>query len=132
NAPRDQAYAKTRGPMNVRRLDGFRHELGTLLRVSGDPNLQDLPAQARELALHLIGAHHGYSRPVIRTSGCDDAPPSMLEGRAREIVLRFLALQDQWGPWGLAWWETLLRAADQRASRANDHSASQDDLRRID
>ena len=33
---------------------------------------------------------------------------------------RFARLQREWGPWGLAWWESLLRAVDARASREND------------
>ncbi len=59
-------------------------------------------------------------RKVIETRGCEDAPPSLLEDRAREIALRFARLQRRWGPWGLAWWEALLRAADVQASRRND------------
>jgi CRISPR-associated endonuclease/helicase Cas3 len=72
------------------------------------------------LGLHLIGAHHGFARPVIGIGGGEDAPPSALEERAREVALRFARLQKRWGPWGLAWWESLLRAADQQASRDND------------
>ena len=45
---------------------------------------------------------------------------SLLEERAREVALRFARLQKRWGPWGLAWWEALLRSADQQASRDND------------
>ena len=45
---------------------------------------------------------------------------------AREVALRFDRLQRQWGPWGLAWWETLLRAADRQASRDNDERTSWD------
>jgi CRISPR-associated endonuclease/helicase Cas3 len=56
---------------------------------------------------------------VIGTSGCEDASPSALEQKAAEIALRFARLQARWGPWGLAWWEALLRAADQQASRDN-------------
>jgi CRISPR-associated endonuclease/helicase Cas3 len=37
--------------------------------------------------------------------------------RAREVALRFVRMERRWGPWGLAWWESLLRAADQQASR---------------
>jgi CRISPR-associated endonuclease/helicase Cas3 len=54
---------------------------------------------------------------LIGIQGCADAPPSLLEERAREVALRFVRLQRRWGPWGLAYWESLLRAADQQASR---------------
>jgi CRISPR-associated endonuclease/helicase Cas3 len=118
NAPRDgQLYAKTEGPVNVARLDGYRHEFSSLEVAAKDANLLELPRELQELALHLIAAHHGFGRPTIRISGCDDAPPSKLEVRAREVSLRFARLQQRWGPWGLAWWESLLRAADQQASR---------------
>ena len=44
----------------------------------------------------------------------------------RDVALRFARLQKQWGPWGLAWWEVVLRAADQQASRENDHRGKAD------
>jgi CRISPR-associated endonuclease/helicase Cas3 len=47
-------------------------------------------------------------------------PSSVIQGRAGEVALRFAALQRRWGPWGLVWWEALLRAADILASREND------------
>ena len=74
----------------------------------------------RDLVLHIIAAHHGQARPVIATRGWEGAPPSALDERACEVALRFARLQKHWGPWGLAWWEALLRAADQQASRDND------------
>ena len=120
NAPEGGPYAKTRGPINYPLLDGYRHELGSLTGAHDDERIQSLPDALRDLALHLIGAHHGFARPIIGTSGCEDAPPSVVEERAREMTLRFGRLQRRWGPWGLAWWETLLRAADQQASRKND------------
>jgi CRISPR-associated endonuclease/helicase Cas3 len=120
NAKSDGIYAKTRGPLNNALLDGYRHEFGSLPFAEKDARLSALPADLQDLALHLIAAHHGFARPVISTSGCEDAPPSSLEKRAREIALRFTRLQKRWGPWGLAWWEALLRAADQQASREND------------
>jgi CRISPR-associated endonuclease/helicase Cas3 len=101
-------------------LDGYRHELGSLWYAEEDERLLALREDQRDLALHLITAHHGFARPVIGTRGCDGVPPSMLEERATEIALRFARLQARWGPWGLAWWEALLRAADQQASRDND------------
>jgi CRISPR-associated endonuclease/helicase Cas3 len=117
HAPRDGVYAKTEGPINQGLLDGYRHELGSVLRVENDPRLSGLSEDRRDLVLHLIGAHHGFARPVIATDNCDDAPPSVLDEKAGEIALRFARLQKQWGPWGLAWWEALLRATDQLASR---------------
>ena len=120
NAPRDgKDYAKTKGPINVRRLDGYRHEFGSLPCAERDEKFKALPPDLQKLALHLVAAHHGWARPVIPTSGSDD-PPSVLEERARDVALRFARLQKRWGPWGLAWWESLLRAADQQASRDND------------
>jgi CRISPR-associated endonuclease/helicase Cas3 len=117
NAPKDGVYAKTEGPINQGLLDGYRHELGSVFRVEKDACLDALKEEDRDLVLHLIAAHHGFARPIISTSGCEDAPPSMLEEKSTEIALRIARLQKRWGPWGLAWWEALLRAADQLASR---------------
>jgi CRISPR-associated endonuclease/helicase Cas3 len=119
-APVGGVYAKTEAPPDYRLLDGYRHELGSLLRVENDERVQNLSEENRDLVLHLITAHHGFARPVIRIIGCQDKPPSVLEEKAAEIALRFARLQARWGPWGLAWWESLLRAADQQASRDND------------
>ncbi len=125
NAPLDtrEAYAKAPGPINFSLLDGYRHELGSLLRLESQyhQSLRALPEEhLRDLALHLVVAHHGFARPVIPLTGCDDAPPSALEARAMDIALRFARLSTYWGPWALAWWESLLRSADQRASQENE------------
>lgn len=112
--------AKTRGPINQQVLDGYRHEFGSLPYARDDAEFLQLPQDMQDFVLHLIAAHHGKARPLISIKGCEDAPPSALEDRAREVALRFARLQKCWGPWGLAWWESLLRAADGLASRAND------------
>jgi CRISPR-associated endonuclease/helicase Cas3 len=117
-------YAKTKGPIDFDLLDGYRHELGSLPYVEADDEFKALGADDQDFVLHLIAAHHGFARPVIGTSGCDDAPPSMIEERARAVALRFARLSRRWGPWGLAWWEALVRAADQTASRRNQHPAT--------
>ena len=116
NARRDDGcpYAKTRGGGNPRLLEGYRHEFGSLLKAEE----QDLPDDTRELILHLIAAHHGNARPTISPAGCEAGPPSVLESKAGDAALRFARLQKRYGPWGLAWREALLRAADQSASRA--------------
>lgn len=107
----------------------YRHEFGSLCDALADiapPGLEvehaavrALPLHFLDLALHLLTAHHGDARPAIaaaeqRADGCDT------DALAREAALRFARLQRQWGPWGLAWWEVLLRAADWAASREND------------
>lgn len=121
NALRDgNVYAKTKGPLNLALLDGYRHEFGSLPLAARDKGFQDLSSDMQDLVLHLIAAHHGQARPLISTKSCEDAPPSALEKRARDVALRFVRLQKRWGPWGLSWWEALLRAADQQASRDND------------
>jgi len=116
----DGPLAKTRGPINQAVLGGYRHEFGSLPYAKDDAGFEKLLPELQDLALHLIAAHHGYARPLIATAGCEDAPPSLLEERAREVALRYARLQKRWGPWGLAWWEALLRAADAQASREND------------
>lgn len=138
-APRDAKkynlslpLGKTRGPIDLKGLDGYRHEFGSLAIFEPGNNwaqwfpedvrkrFDALPAEWRDLILHLIAAHHGQARPVIETRSCEDTPPTALAARARDVALRFAQLQNRWGPWGLAWWESLLRAADQQASRDND------------
>ncbi len=124
NAPREGGpYAKTRGPVNQHVLSGYRHEFQSMLDAqkngldgvdSDDPRF--------DLALHMIAAHHGRARPAIGIDGCDRLPPTAAALRAREIGRRFARLQRQWGPWGLAWWEALLSAADQQASRELDEA----------
>lgn len=116
----DDAWAKTRGPVNIHMLDGYRHEFGSVLKVQNLPQVRQMGAEAREMLLHLIASHHGHARPSIRVTGCAEAPPSALMGEAQKVALRYMDLQHRIGPWGLAWWETLLRSADQQASAAND------------
>lgn len=119
NAPQgDGPYGKTTGPFNRHVLNGYRHELKSALDAEKDGlDGVDRSGPRFDLALHLIAAHHGQARPYIGVQGYDDLPPSVTAARAHEVGLRFARLQKQWGPWGLAWWEALLRAADQSASR---------------
>ena len=133
NAPQDGvSYAKTTRPPDRHILNGYRHEFGSVLDAQSrgfeginrtDPRF--------ELALHLIAAHHGNARPAIETKGCDSHPPTVTEREAHQIAVRFARLQRRWGPWGLAWWEALLRAADQQASRRLDESAVQNSAGRL-
>ena len=122
---KDGPYAKTTKAPNQHVLNGFRHELKSAL--DAETNGLDGIGRASprfDLALHLIAAHHGHARPAIGVGGYDTLPPSGAEAGARVIALRFARLQRQWGPWGLAWWEALLRSADQAASRRLDEETS--------
>lgn len=123
-APKQRPYAKTTGGGDWRALNGYRHEFGSVLDVLAAP-ADHLPPEIladpelTDLALHLIAAHHGRARPIIPAydPAPQTGPPSRSAAHAREIALRFARLQTRWGPWGLAWWEALLRAADWAASR---------------
>lgn len=109
--------AKTRGPIDQAILGGYRHEFGSLPYAERHRAVVAMSEEWRDLVLHLVASHHGQGRPAIDARGCADGPPSALEERARSVALRFARLQKRWGPWGLAWWEALLHAADRRASR---------------
>jgi CRISPR-associated endonuclease/helicase Cas3 len=118
-------FAKTVGRPDFALLDGYRHEFGSLPYAEADHRVSALAPDLRELCLHLVAAHHGAARPVISTDGAEE-PPSRAVGRARAVALRYAALSQHWGPWGLAWCEALLRAADQQASRRNDEEGAND------
>lgn len=116
--------AKTTTRPNLQILAGYRHEVGSLPHAEKHERFLGLSDAERDLCLHLIAAHHGRARPTIPIDGAEE-PPSKLEERARQIALRFARLEKAWGPWGLAWWEALLRAADQQASRRNDEEGAE-------
>ena len=114
NTPRHgRPYAKPPGGINWRLLEEYRHEFGSLIQAERS----ELPADIRDLVLHLIAAHHGRARPLLRSNGCEDGTPDQLRPKSAEVALRYARLQKRYGPWGLAWREAILRAADQWASR---------------
>lgn len=125
-------FAKTRGKGAPARLKigglTYRHEFGSLAEAENlgksNSDWQALPAELIELALHLVASHHGFARPLIAPVDPDEPHSSGRQhDRAERAMLRFARLQQQWGPWGLAWWEAVFRAADQRASRRLDAAA---------
>jgi CRISPR-associated endonuclease/helicase Cas3 len=125
-----QPLAKVGSWINQAILNGYRHEAGSLMGLIGKwdvfPDakaataLSTLSTKRKELAKHLVSSHHGWSRPTLPVVGIEAIPPSKLVDLQREVADRFAALQEEWGPWGLAWWEALLRAADGSASRRNE------------
>ena len=116
NAP-NVWWAKS-GLKSRSRLEGkYRHEFGSLseLPVAAELGLTD---DERELVLHLIAAHHGRARPHFPTDEVFDPDQSdeACNLLAMTVPQRFGRLQRRYGRWGLAYLESLLRAADWSAS----------------
>ncbi len=115
---------------------GFRHEM--LSVQLAELACERLPENAlqRDLALHLIAAHHGRARPFAPVVLDDNPPDVELELPDAELSLgadlrkhrpphrldsgiaeRFWLLTREYGWWGLSYLEAVLRLSDQRASQ---------------
>jgi CRISPR-associated endonuclease/helicase Cas3 len=105
---KDPPLAK--GPMQPAALGHYRHELGSL----HDGDFSGLSEEAKDLALHAIAAHHGRARPhfPIIESYDPELREDVVAALVRSVPLRFDRLQSRYGRWGLAWLESILRAAD--------------------
>lgn len=112
------ALAKTAHGRPPENLSHYRHEFGSLVDVTRDPDFLREPAEVQDLVLHLIAAHHGRARPHFSPDeGYDPhADESVTAAVRAEVPRRFGRLQRRYGRWGLAWLESLLRAADYLAS----------------
>lgn len=96
----------------------YRHEFGSLLDAQSDAEFQQLTAEEQDLVLHLVAAHHGRARPHFPADEATD-PEAALSDAVRiaaEVPQCFARLQRRHGRWGLAYLESLLRAADYAAS----------------
>ena len=80
---------------------GWRHEMGSAAARLTAP----------ALVRHLIGSHHGHGRP-----GFPAAPEPGLWRRLQGWAEQFRTLQCQYGWWGLAYLEALVRLADWQIS----------------
>ncbi|GHV22621.1 type I-U CRISPR-associated helicase/endonuclease Cas3 [Planctomycetales bacterium] len=114
-------FAKSGGKMRSRNTaENYRHEFGALAEISaaGTNDLAELSAEERDLVLHLIAAHHGRARPHFPAAEIFDDKITAEDANkiAGEAPRRFARLQRRFGRWGLAWLESLLRAADYAAS----------------
>jgi CRISPR-associated endonuclease/helicase Cas3 len=117
-------YAKSGRGWRPIELTDYRHEFGSLLDVLDKeqeylPEFEKLIDGMQDLVLHLIAAHHGYGRPHFPADRAfDPAPPKgpNPDAVAADVPRRFARLQRQYGRWGLAYLESLLRAADIAAS----------------
>ncbi|MGA7495215.1 MAG: type I-U CRISPR-associated helicase/endonuclease Cas3 [Isosphaeraceae bacterium] len=110
--------AKSGVGMKPIELTEYRHEFGSLLDAMDQPDFQELDEHERDLVLHLIAVHHGFGRPHFPSALAFDPEPKGkdVEAIAAEMPQRFARLQRKYGRWGLAYLESLLRAADYAAS----------------
>ncbi len=111
-------FAKSGGKMRSRNVaEYYRHEFGSLLDAEHDPDFNSLTETEREITLHLVAAHHGRARPYFPVEEAFDySGNSAAPVVAADTPRRFASLQKRFGRWGLAWLESLLRAADYAAS----------------
>lgn len=114
----DVPWAKS-GRNGARLPEPFRHEFASVLDAQDDAEFDKLEGEMKELVLHLIAAHHGRARPHFYLGEeFDPGRPRDAEALAMETPRRFARLQRKYGRWGLAYLESLLRAADWTASAA--------------
>ncbi len=122
-----QVLAKSGGQMWSLDLNDYRHEFGSLIDVWKCPEFLKLNPETQDLILHLIAAHHGRARPHFPAGEAFD--PERKESAAAEVVRevprRFARLQRKYGRWGLAYIESLVRAADALASQLREASESE-------
>lgn len=116
NAP-NVWWAKSGRRSGIRLQEKYRHEFGSLNELPAAAEL-GISDDDRELVLHLIAAHHGRARPHFPSDEVFD--PNQRQRASDELAMtvpqRFGRLQRRFGRWGLAYLESLLRAADWSAS----------------
>jgi CRISPR-associated endonuclease/helicase Cas3 len=119
NDDASRVLAKPGRELRPRELgEPYRHEFGSLRNAASSSELRALGSDERDLVLHLIAAHHGRARPHFPTAEAYDPEATLAETQAiaSEIPLRYARLQRRFGRWGLAYLESLIRAADYAAS----------------
>ena len=104
----------------------YRHEFGSLLDIREKPDFQSKPEEMQELILHLIAAHHGRGRPHFPEIEASDPEHTEDEANALAAAVprHFARLQRRYGRWGLAYLESLVRAADVMASQSAEDQAT--------
>lgn len=115
--------------------DGARHEAGSVMIACASGALAR--AHDRDLVVHLIGTHHGHGRPLLPvwseadgeqiTASVNGNKVSSATGHTLGRVDsgwldRFAALNEKYGCWKLAFYETVLRRADCMHSREEQRS----------
>jgi len=107
--------AKPNGNKRGAGLAGYRHELGSLVEALESESIAGTEG-TRDLLLHLIASHHGHARPHFPRDAHDARALRRSQGAIDGSPGRFGRLVDDWGPWGLAYLESIFKAADGIAS----------------
>ena len=117
NPDAEPLYAKSGHGMRALELTAYRHELGSIIDAERCLSAE-LEPEELELALHLIAAHHGRARPHFPEPELFDPEVRGVDVREQgiRVMQRFAHLQRRFGRWGLAYLESLVRAADYAAS----------------
>ncbi len=98
-------------------LSQYRHEFGSLVDLEDQSEFQAIAdEEQKDLIRHLIAVHHGHGRPHFDSELAFDPDHGNTDDIAAAIPRRFARLQRKYGRWGLAYLESLLRAADYAAS----------------
>lgn len=121
----EKKWAKS-GKQNQRgERSAYRHEFGSILDTQAEDAFKTLSPDMQELVRHLIAAHHGRGRPHFTMDETldDKHDPEPADALALETPRRFARLQRKYGRWGLAYLESLVRAADYEASRKVEEGA---------
>jgi CRISPR-associated endonuclease/helicase Cas3 len=121
NPKAEDWLAKSGGRMQLPNFrTDYRHEFGSLLDVQNEDEFKALKEkpELQDLICHLIAVHHGRGRPHFPPEeSFDPEPKGKNVGEiAAEVPRRFARLQRRYGRWGIAYLESLLRAADYAAS----------------
>jgi CRISPR-associated endonuclease/helicase Cas3 len=113
----EHCWAKSGKHRGLTVAEKYRHEFGSLHDLPTAPELE-ITETERELVVHLIASHHGRARPHFPMEEIFDpsSTPEMDMATASTVPQRFGRLQIKYGRWGLAYLESLLRAADWSAS----------------
>jgi CRISPR-associated endonuclease/helicase Cas3 len=121
------------GMKPLENLTRYRHEFGSLLDITKVTEFQALDEDAKALVLHLIAAHHGRARPHFPIEEAFDPGRALSDVQkvASQVPQRFGRLQRRYGRWGLAWLESLVRAADAMASSAIQESGMSEDTESV-
>lgn len=114
----DIMLAKSGPGMKPRDISTYRHEFGSLIDATALSEFQSFDGETKKLVLHLIAAHHGRARPHFPEDEADDPERNWQETvlLAHDTPRRFAHLQRKYGRWGLAYLESLVRAADYAVS----------------